>query len=127
MSRPPFDVLPAGRVLSLVDPQLTDFPKKNDTRSVTQIVIKSRIKGDAKIGKALALNHIADLIDAAARPPALSDAAPLVTALAEQWTTTGSGRAFPSATAAHQAAEYRDGVAVAAVDAADPVDLAGVF
>jgi hypothetical protein len=127
MSRPPFDMLPAGRVLSPADPQLTDFPDKLDTRTVTQIVIKEHEQVASALGKTLLLNHIGDLVGAASRPPALSDAGPLVTALAAEWTTTGSGATYSSATAAHQAARYGDGVAVVAADASDPVDLAGVL
>jgi hypothetical protein len=43
----------------------------------------------------------------------------------EEWTTVAGGT-FSSATAAHQSARYNDSVALAAVDAAAPVSLAGV-
>jgi hypothetical protein len=49
-----------------------------------------------------------------------------VTATRETWTATGTAEVFTSATAAHQFARYHAGVALAATDAATPVDLAGV-
>jgi hypothetical protein len=127
MSRPPFDLLPSGRVLTPSDPDLTAFPKKDDQRQVKQIVIKGHEVHLAVAGLHLDLGAVAALTQAAGKPPALSNAAPLVTALSESWRTTGNLSVFDSPTAAHQAARYRGGVALAAVDAADPVILVGVL
>jgi hypothetical protein len=128
MNRPPFDVLAAGRVLSLPDPKPGDFPKKDDPRKVTQIVIKPGQKDWlVRAGQSLSIAHIAGLVEAAGQPPALSNPSPLVTAILETWTTTGTGATFGSASAAHQSARHQGGVALAAADAADPVDLAGVL
>jgi hypothetical protein len=72
------------------------------------------------------LGVLAALSDAARRPAALSDSSPLVSANREAWTVRGTGAAFPSATAAYQYARANGGAALAAVDAASPVSLAGV-
>jgi hypothetical protein len=77
-------------------------------------------------GVRTSLAHIAALVAAAGRPPALSDGSPLVTAGSETWTATGTAQTFTSATAAHQFVRYHSGVALAATDAAAPVELAGV-
>jgi hypothetical protein len=127
MSRPPFDVLPAGRVLSLTDPDLSAFPAKADPRTVKQIVIKPGEEPIIHAGALLSLTHITDLMQAAGASPAVSDPAPLLTAHPERWTTTGTGHTFTSATAAHQSARHQGGVAVAEPDASDPVNLTGVL
>lgn len=125
LNRPPFDVLPAGRVFSPVDPPLSQS-RIDDKRKVLQIVIKSR-DGDVRLYAEHAdLSAMAALVTAAGLPPALSDAAPLVTATPEVWTATSSAASFDSATAAHQFARYHSGVAQAAADAAAPLNLAGV-
>jgi len=65
-------------------------------------------------------------VSAARRPPALSNPVPHITANREQWTIVAGGRpapVFDSATAAHQTARITAGVAVAALDASNPVDL----
>jgi hypothetical protein len=79
-------------------------------------------------------NHIdiamtASLVSAARRPPAVSDTTPQITAGRERWTTVAGERPAPvldSATAAHQAARVSGGVAVAVLDAANPVDLSAL-
>jgi hypothetical protein len=127
LNRPPFDVLPAGRVLTGADPPFAVFPQKPDPRTVKQIVIRSGVRHDPVAGARFDITALTGMVAAAGRPPALSDPSPMVRAAAETWTTTASGAAFDSATAAHQSARHRGGVALAAVDAADPVDLAGVI
>jgi hypothetical protein len=126
LSRPPFDVLPSGKVLSLADPAL-DANLTKDDRTVEQIVILGgKIVRNDPDGVRTSLAHIAALVAAAGRPPALSDGSPLVTAGSETWTATGTAQTFTSATAAHQFVRYHSGVALAATDAAAPVELAGV-
>jgi len=125
LSRPPFDLLPAGRVLSLNDPDLGEFVVVTDTRLVTQIVISSGKRTDFS-GIFFDLSLIAGLTDAAAKPPMLSNTTPAVVAQQETWTTPAGGAVFASATAAHQFARYNATVAVAAADKAAAVDLAGV-
>ena len=66
------------------------------------------------------------LVTAAGKPPALSDAKPLMTATQEDWTATSAPDAVPSATAAHQFVRYNAGIAQASADAAAPLNLAGV-
>jgi hypothetical protein len=129
LNRPPFDQLPAGRVLSLPDPPLSSFPSTTDTRTVKQIVIRAgQIQSDGA-GFAFNLAHIAALTAAARRPPALSDAAPLVKARPEAWTaaTPVATHGFTSATAAHQFARYNATVALPEADSDAPVSLAGVL
>jgi hypothetical protein len=126
LSRPPFDLLPAGKVLSLPDPALAAFGGIDDARHLRQIVIRNRVRHDETSGLLFDVSHLAALVGAAGRPPALSDTTPLVTALRETWTTTDGAATFTSATAAHQFARYAATQAVCATDAADPVDLAAV-
>lgn len=129
LNRPPFDQLPAGRVLSLPDPPLSAFPSTPDARTVKQIVIRGgQVVSDGP-GSAFDLGHLEALTTAARRPPALSDAAPLVTARREAWTAaTGvATHGFTSATAAHQFARYHGTVALAKADSDVPVSLAGVL
>lgn len=126
LNRPPFDVLAAGRELSLTDPPpVGALP---DGRAVRQIVISSGATAEIA-GLRLevsALAAMAAMTEAARRPPALSDTSALVTAQPEEWTTVAGGTSFTSATAAHQFARYHDTLAVPAVDAAAPVSLVGV-
>jgi Family of unknown function (DUF6603) len=126
LNRPPFDLLAAGRVLSLADPPLAGFPNTPDPRSVKQIVISG---GQRKVfaGVFFDLGHIAALTDAAGKPAALSDTQALVRTEPEAWTTPATGEVFTSATAAHQSARYSGTVAVAAADAAVPLDLTAVL
>jgi hypothetical protein len=126
LNRPPFELLPAGRVLSLPDPALADFPNTPDARSVKQIVISSGHRSEFT-GLFFDLSHITALTDAAGKPPALSNSSPLVVAEREAWTIPAGGEVFSSATAAHQFARYAATVAVASADAAAPVDLSGVL
>ncbi|MGZ4711266.1 MAG: DUF6603 domain-containing protein, partial [Acidimicrobiales bacterium] len=129
LNRPPFDLLPSGRVLSLPDPAASSFPNRADARTMRQIVIQGGHRHDPVDGIFFDLSHIAALTDAARRPPALSDATPLITAAQEVWTaaTPTTTELFASATAAHQFARHHDAVAVAEADAAAPVSLAGVL
>jgi hypothetical protein len=126
LSKPPFDLLPAGRVLTLADPALSTFLPVVDNRTVKQIVISSGVRSEFS-GLFFTIGHIAALTDAAGKPPALSDASKIVVANQETWTTPGGGQVFTSATAAHQFARYNATVAVASADAAAPVDLSGVL
>jgi hypothetical protein len=61
--------------------------------------------------------------------PAVATATVLVTAVKEQWATTGDAQTYASATAAHQsvrAAGTPFSVALPAADLASPVTLVGV-
>jgi len=125
LNRPPFDILAAGRIFSPADPPLGES-QIDDPREVLQIVIKNHIASprfDARLGN---LSAMSALVTAAGKPPALSNATPLVTATQEVWTATGAPGTFASATAAHQFVRYQSGVAQPAADAASPLNLAGV-
>jgi hypothetical protein len=127
LSRPPFDILPAGRVLTPADPPPASFPKTVDDRSVKQIMIRSGVRTLTN-GVRHDLSPVAALTAAAAGPPALSDQKPLVTAQREEWLTTNTLTTFTSATAAHQDARHHGGgLALAVADAAEPADFAGVL
>lgn len=123
VNRPPFDLLPAGRELTVADPR--PFDPVLEDRLVQQIVISGGNR-QLIVGALLPIGHLAAMTDAARRPPAVSDQAPMVTVQQEQWTTLAGGT-FGSATAAHQFARYGGGVALAAPDATAPVSLAGVL
>ena len=125
LSRPPFDVLPSGRVLTLPDPAI-DAANILDTRTVRQIVISNGKVMDPEDGKVVDLVAMVAITKAAAKPPALSNAVPLVSAEPETWTATSSAGTFASATAAHQFVRHHAGVAQASADALAPVDMAGV-
>jgi hypothetical protein len=126
LNRPPFDLLVSGRVLSVVDPLLAES-KIDDSREVRQIVISNgTVTIDGNDGKSASLLATVKLIDAARKPPALSDATPLITAKQEVWAVTSAADTFTSATAAHQFVRYHSGVAQASADAAAPLNLAGV-
>lgn len=126
LNRPPFDLLVSGRVLSVVDPLLAES-KIDDPREVRQIVISNgKVTIDGNEGKSASLLAAVKLIDAARKPPALSDATPLITANQEVWAVTSTPNTFASATAAHQFVRYHSGVAQASADAAAPLNLAGV-
>jgi hypothetical protein len=126
LNRPPFDVVPCGRVLSLADP-LPSEGRIDDSRQVAEIVIVGQVvvrkDADATWSD---LGAAAMLVTAARKPPALSDATPLITATQEVWRATSTPAAFASATAAHQFVRYNKGIAQAAADAAAPLNLAGV-
>jgi hypothetical protein len=126
LNRPAFDVLPAGRVLSLPDPAPGAFPNVEDTRTVTQIVIRDKQVGPAHLGGRRDLTSLETLTLAARQPPALSESAPLVRAAPERWTVTPSRTIAASATAAFQNARHGGGVALAQVDADEPISLAEV-
>ena len=126
MNRPAFDVLPAGRVLSLAEPLPAGFAPKDDPRLVTQIVIRSGLRSADVLGALLDLDSLTALTAAAGKPPVTSHTSPMVTALQESWTTVPGGGSFDSATAAHQFARYSGTAAVAETDAVHAVDLAGV-
>lgn len=125
LNRPPFDVLPAGRVISTNDPALSESAIV-DAREVRQIVISDGAPDNGVFGKLVDLASIVALVKAAGKAPALSDATAMVTARQEIWTATSSASTFASATAAHQFVRYNAGVAQASADAAAPVSLAGV-
>ena len=126
LNRPPFDLLPSGCVISVADKGLFEG-KYPDTRLVRQIVIIGGVvKDDNENGKPGSLVAALLLIDAANKPPALSDTKTLITAEQELWTATSTPDKFASATAAHQFVRYHSGVAQAAADAAAPLNLAGV-
>ena len=126
LNRPPFDILACGRVLSLADPPLSE-EKIVDPRQVEQIVIVGQVLMQEGADAVWAdLGAAATLVDAARRPPALSDATPLITATQELWRATSTAAPFASATAAHQFVRYNKGIAQAAADAAAPLNLAGV-
>ncbi len=128
LNRPPFDLLPSGRVLSLSDPALA-ANSTDETRTVEQIVIVGQAivsDPDPPLGAWLDLRGVTALVAAAGRPPALSDPSPLIAAKREAWTATGSTELFTSATAAHQYVRYSSGVALASTDAAAALDLVGV-
>jgi hypothetical protein len=123
VNRPPFDLLPAGRELSLADPP--PYDPVLETRKVRQIVISGEHRHEI-VGEVLAIGRMAALTDSARRPPATSEHDPMVAVLPEDWTTVAGG-AFCSATAAHQFARYNGTVALAVADAAAPVSLVGVL
>ena len=124
LNRPPFDVLPSGRVLSLTDPALSES-KIPDAREVRQIVILGGVVYDG-VARSVDLVAMVTMVTAARQPPALSNGTPLITATQEVWTATTTGDAFSSATAAHQYVRYHAGIAQASADAAAPLNLAGV-
>jgi hypothetical protein len=125
LNRPTFDVHDAGGVLAAAAPAITPL-QKDDTRQVQVITILGGVKGKPNPANHIDLARTAALVSAARRPPALSNPVPQITANREQWTIVAGGRpapVFDSATAAHQTARVTAGVAVAALDAANPVDL----
>lgn len=125
LNRPPFDMLPAGRVLSLADPP--GVTPVADPRKVRQIVIRDHgIVSDNPDAERVHLVAIVALVTAAGLPPALSNPTPLITANRETWAATGTAEVFTSSTAAHQFVRYNSGVALASADAAAPLNLAGV-
>jgi hypothetical protein len=125
LNRPPFDVLPSGRVISVADLPLSESAIA-DPREVRQIVISHGVMSDGMVAHAVDLLAMVAMVTAAGKAPALSDATPLVTAHQETWTATGTPATFASATAAHQFVRYHAGVAQASADAAAPLNLAGV-
>ena len=125
LNRPPFDVLASGRVLSLVDPELSEG-KIDDPRAVRQIIIRDGGVVGEDDGLWASLVDVVALVIAARRAPALSDTKPLITATQEEWHATSTPTVFASATAAHQFVRYGTGVAQAAADAAAPLSMVGV-
>ena len=126
LNRPPFDVVACGRVLSLTDP-LPSEGRIDDPRQVAMIVIVGQkvVRNDAEAAWA-DLGAATMLVTAARKPPALSDATPIITATQEEWRATSTLASFASATAAHQFVRYNKGIAQAAADAAKPLNMAGV-
>jgi len=125
LNRPPFDVLPSGRVLSLADPALSESAIP-DGRTVWQIVITPGGGGTKAEGRLVDLVDMVAIVSSARRGPALSDATPLLTAAHEVWAATSTADAFSSATAAHQFVRYHAGIAQASADAKVPVNTTGV-
>lgn len=128
LSRPPFDILNAGVLLSNGAP--VESAPLVDNRQVDVIVILGpdpiRLKG---IG--FDLSGIAAMVHAGHAPAALSDASPSISASRESWamvTPNGASDGFSSATAAHQFARTNGprSVAMASADAAAAVDLSGI-
>jgi hypothetical protein len=128
LNRPPFDILMSG--VSLAPAAATPAPKEDDFRKVELIVIMGGKPQPSKLVGRLAIAAASELVLSSRRPPALSDSAPLVTASRETWATVASGggtaTGYASATAAHQFARQRGGVAIATADANAPVNLAGI-
>ena len=118
-------MLPSGRVLSLADPPLSESAIP-DAREVLQIIISNGVVTIGEKARSVDLVAMVALVTAAGKPPALSNAAPLVTATQEVWTATSTANTFSSATAAHQFVRYNAGVAQASADAAAPLNMAGV-
>jgi hypothetical protein len=128
LNRPTFDVHDAGGVLVPTAPAVKPL-QKDDARQVQVITILGGPPSEPKGANHIDLAKTAALVSAARRPPAVSNAAPRITATREQWTTVAGERPAPvldSATAAHQTARVTGGVAVAALDAANPLDLSGL-
>lgn len=128
LHRPPFDVLTSG--VNLAPAAAPGAPQKSDDRTVDLIVILGGKRRSRGIGKRLALDAASELVLSSRRAPALSDDSALVTASRESWSTVAAGAGtatgYGSATAAHQFARQRGGVALAAADAGAPVDLARI-
>ena len=112
-------------MLSVPDPALNESAI-SDPREVVQIIISNGVVLDGVPARGVDLVAMVALVSAASEPPALSNAAPLVTAKQEVWAATSTVDAFSSATAAHQFVRYNSGVAQPAADAAAPLNLAGV-
>lgn len=136
LNRPPFEDLPAGRVLSPADQPLTSFPHVDDDRAVDQVVIDTRLPKPnlaARNGVLLDLKYHGTMVEAARAEPALSDPSPVLSATRELWTAVGSNAVFQSATAAHEFARdestrtKRTTVAVPRVDLDESVVLTGVL
>jgi len=125
LNRPPFDVLPSGRVLSVADGALSESAI-SDTREVVQIIISNGVVIDGAPARGVDLVAMVALVSAAGKPPALSDATPIITAKQEAWAATSTADVFSSVTAAHQFVRYNAGVAQPSADAAAPLNLAGV-
>jgi hypothetical protein len=128
LNRPPFDILSAGVMLATGAP--VESPPLVDNRDVDVIVILGPDTTWLK-GVAFNLGGLSALVTASQRPPALSDASPLIKASRETWATVGSAGTVDglgSATAAHQFARTRGdhAVAVASADAKAPLDLSGI-
>jgi Family of unknown function (DUF6603) len=126
LNRPPFDLLASGCVLSVADGKLSEseIPDKRQVRQI--VIIGGKVIDDKEGGTSGSLLAAVLLIDAAYKPPALSNATPLITAKQELWTATSTPDKFASATAAHQFVRYHSGIAQASADAAAPLNLAGV-
>ena len=129
VNRPPFDVLPAGKVLTPPQPALSTFPHADEERTLEQIVIDTRTGGKRTITASPPIDLLAAfaMVSAARSEPALSDRTPVVSAVAEQWTVMGVGQVHESATEAHEWARAIGTVAVPSADLAAAVPLAGVL
>jgi len=125
LNRPTFDVHDAGGVLAAPAPAVKPL-QKDDNRQVQLITILGGVQNGPRGANHIDLARTAGLVSAARRTPALSSPVPQITTSREQWTTVAGERPAPvldSATAAHQTARVTGGVAVAALDAGNPVDL----
>ncbi len=129
VNRPPFDDLPAGRVLTPADPALDGFPSATEERTIEQIVIDTRTGVPVRLGGGLLLDQAfsSRLVEAARAEPAISDSSPVVTAVRETWTDVRTGATYASATAAHEHARDQRSAAVAAADLIAPATLSAVI
>jgi hypothetical protein len=124
LSRPPFDVLEAGIVLT---PGVGRAGNKvPDPREVEVVVILANQKLATLGMAAIHLGPVMGLAGASRRPPALGDNAALLSAVRESWRVIGSGARFENPTAAFQYARSIGSAALSAADAARPVDLGGI-
>src|SRR4051794_35451367 len=100
LNRPRFEILQAGVVLS--PPAPAESLALVDDREVDLIVIRDGEPEAAFASIGFDLSHVAELVLAARRPPALSEMAPLVVAHEQRWRVSGPFPDFDNATAAHQ-------------------------
>lgn len=128
LNRKSFEDLPAGKVLTPVDPLLTNFPSVAEKRKIHQIVIDTRTGTtlEDKNASPISLTHLSTMLAASQAEPSLSDPTPVLSAVREQWVEVGTGTMHQSATAAHEFARGNT-VAVSAADLDEPVDLTGVM
>ncbi|MFI8594426.1 DUF6603 domain-containing protein [Microbacterium sp. NPDC078428] len=129
VNRPPFDLLPAGKVLSPAEPDLGTFPHADEKRVLEQIVIDTRTGVERKVPSSafLDLSAAFAMVSAARSEPALSDRTTVLSAVAEKWTVLGAGQVHESATEAHQWARAMGTTAVPSADLLAPVVLVGVL
>lgn len=130
VNRPPFEFLPAGKVLTPPDPALDTFPQAAEERTIEQVVIDTRTgKLTSMSRNSPWLDHAfaSSIIDAASAEPALSDRSPVLSATSEAWTALGSGQTYDSASTAHEWARAAHSQAVPSADLTAAVPLGGVL
>lgn len=123
LNRPTFDVHDAGGILS--SPPSSAPAGTDDDRAVDLITILGGPPSFKGSGIHVDVSLTTALVRGARLPPTLSDPTPQLVAGHESWVVLG-GPAATSATAAHQEARQSGSVAVAAADAANPVDLSAL-